>query len=186
MPAACCGMVGKVGERHPSPAASKLAGPTAAASCRQSTARSALPRSPISSRSTNRHTLVTTTGSLPPFHLAHDDSSWLRGRIDYDPNSDIVTVWRGGTLRAQWDRKTKQYTRPDVQGWKDKAPQEYRPPPFSVRLREDSRPGCLGAWPSRLRSEWNAPDPRLSSGAQNRRDTRSPTQPGRPCSVICA
>ena len=38
MLAACCGMDGNVAERnHVPPPASKLAGPTAAASCRQST-----------------------------------------------------------------------------------------------------------------------------------------------------
>jgi len=64
-------------------------------------------------------------------YLDHDDSSWFRGRIDYDPTSDVVTVRRGGTIRAVWDRKNKQYTRPNVQGWKSVAPQDYRPPPFS-------------------------------------------------------
>ena len=53
---------------------------------------------------------------------------------------------------------------------------------MGVKLREDSRLGCLGAWPSRLRYEWDAPVSRTNRGIQNRRDAQycplKPLQPG--------
>ena len=62
--------------------------------------------------------------------LDHDDTSWWKGRIEYDPVSDVVQIWKGGTLRGNWDRKKQIYSRPDVKGWTTPAPQDFREPPF--------------------------------------------------------
>ena len=55
-----------------------------------------------------------------------------------------------------------------------------------VDALEDSRLGCLGAWPSRLRWQGAARASRMNHGHQNRRDAHSPTPPGRPCSIFMA
>ena len=46
------------------------------------------------------------------------------------------------------------------------------PAGMRVKLREDSRLGCLVAWPSRLRCEWDAWASRMNRGIQNRRDAQ--------------
>jgi hypothetical protein len=59
-------MDGNVGERNTLPSASKLAGPTAAASCQQSTARNALLKSPSSSLKSQKESPAHRTIRLPP------------------------------------------------------------------------------------------------------------------------
>ena len=53
-----------------------------------------------------------------------------------------------------------------------------------AKFMKDGRPGGRGAWPPRLRCEWEVPVPRLNLGILNSRDDRSPTQPGRLCSIL--
>lgn len=66
-------------------------------------------------------------------YLDHEDSIWRTGRIDYNPSTDTVTIWKGPVLRGQWNRPTKEYLRPDVPGWHTLAPEEHRSPPFLDR-----------------------------------------------------
>lgn len=63
-------------------------------------------------------------------YLDHEDSSWRTGRIDYNPSTDVVTIWKGSVLRGQWNRQKKEYSRPDVPGWDTPAPENYRLAPF--------------------------------------------------------
>ena len=64
-------------------------------------------------------------------YLDHQDTQWRNSRIEYDEQSKVVSIWKGSTLRGQWNRKTNVYNRPDVQDWASEAPQEYRNPPFT-------------------------------------------------------
>ena len=63
-------------------------------------------------------------------YLDHQDTRWRKGKIEYDPSSDKVRIWKGKVLRGVLDRSKGMYYRPNVSGWETKAPQEYRDPPF--------------------------------------------------------
>ncbi|MDB6078355.1 MAG: hypothetical protein JWO82_2102 [Akkermansiaceae bacterium] len=62
-------------------------------------------------------------------YLDHEGSSWRNGsRIDYDPAAEVVDIWQGSVLRGRWDRKKKEYSRPDIGGWTASAPQAFYSP----------------------------------------------------------
>jgi hypothetical protein len=74
-------------------------------------------------------------------YLDHEDSQWRNGRIDYDEQSGVATIWKGSTLRGRFTVATKKWERPDVQGWVSTAPQALKEPPFKpTQSEEDAAP----------------------------------------------
>ena len=65
-------------------------------------------------------------------YLGHEETRWRRARIEYDPGTDEVRIWKGKVLRGIWNRRTSMYYRPDVPGWETVAPQEFCDPPFAM------------------------------------------------------
>ena len=125
MHAACCGMDGKWAGETPSPTASKLAGPTAAASCQQSTARNALPKS----QSHPAHLTVTPTSSPNPASASA---------------AHRIPKYGGWTFlsTSQCDAHVMPNPRPQRTSSLTRPPVTHAPP---------LRTGLVPAWPSRER-----------------------------------
>jgi hypothetical protein len=63
-------------------------------------------------------------------YLDHEGPEWRNGRIDYDEETGIATIWNGTTLRGRFTLATMKWEKPDVDKYVCAAPMALREPPF--------------------------------------------------------